>query len=61
MRKEILVISGESEKLKDENHRLRNTIVNKDSQNQSLQQFVDREKERREAETSELRRMFAAE
>ena len=43
--------------LKDENHRLKNTVVNKDSQNQQLEKFYEKEKERREAETGELRRM----
>ena len=52
---------GDYETLKDENQRLKNTIVNKDSSNQSLQQFVDREKERRELETNELRKMLSAE
>jgi hypothetical protein len=52
---------GEINELKDENHRLRNTIVNKDSQNQSLQQFLDKEKERREAEVGELRRLVTSE
>ena len=44
--------------LTDENHRLKNTIVNKDSQNQQLEKFYEKEKERREAETGELRRML---
>ena len=44
--------------LKDENHRLKNTVVNKDSQNQQLEKFYEKEKERREAETGELRRML---
>jgi len=47
--------------VKDENQRLKHTIVNKDSANQSLQQIVDREKERREIETNELRKMFQIE
>ena len=48
----------EIETLKDENHRLKNTVVNKDSQNQQLEKFYEKEKERREAETGELRRML---
>ena len=44
--------------LTDEIHRLKNTVVNKDSQNQQLEKFYEKEKERREAETSELRRML---
>jgi len=40
---------------------LKHTIVNKDSANQSLQQIIDREKERREIETNELRKMFQIE
>jgi hypothetical protein len=41
--------------LKDENLRLRNSNVNKDSQLQTLQTLQDREKERRVAQTEELR------
>ena len=33
-------------------------MVNKDSQNQQLEKFYEKEKERREAETGELRRML---
>ena len=33
-------------------------MVNKDSQNQQLENFYEKEKERREAETGELRRML---
>ena len=44
--------------LTDENHRLKNTVVNKDSQNQQLEKFYEKEKERRETETGELRRML---
>ena len=51
----------ESKSLQEENHRLINTIVNKDSLNQTLQQLGDKEKDRREAETSELRRMLTNE
>ena len=47
--------------LKDECHRLRSTIVNKDSQNESLQKLLDKEKERREAESGELRRLLQQE
>lgn len=47
--------------MKDENNRLRSTVVNKDSQNQALQQFLDKERERRETETNELRRIVSAE
>lgn len=47
--------------LRDENHRLKNTVVNKDSQNQQLEKFYEKEKERREAETGELRRMLEEE
>lgn len=47
--------------LKDECHRLRNTIVNKDSQNESLQKLLDKEKERRKAEAGELRRLLQQE
>ena len=50
--------SSEIAILKDKNHRLENTIVNKDSQNQQLEKFYEKEKERREAETGELRRML---
>lgn len=42
----------------DEIYRLKNTVVNKDSQNQQLEKFYEKEKERREAETGELRRML---
>jgi len=45
--------------LKDENHRLKSTIVNKDSENQKLQAFLDKEKQTRETETTELRRMIS--
>ena len=44
--------------LKDEVHRLTNTVSNKDNQNQMLQQAIDKEKDRREGETTELRRLF---
>lgn len=44
--------------LTDENHRLTNTVVNKDSQCIQLEKFYEKEKERREAETGELRRML---
>ena len=47
--------------LKDENHRLKSAVVNKDSENGSLEQFLEKEKERRVAETSELRRMLSEE
>lgn len=47
--------------LKDENHRLKSAVVNKDSENVSLQQFLEKEKERRVAETGELRRMLSEE
>jgi hypothetical protein len=47
--------------LKDENHRLKSTIVNKDSENGVLQAFLGKEKDRREAETNELRKMLAFE
>ena len=50
--------NGENRNLIDENHRLKNTVVNKDSQNQQLEKFYEKEKERREAETGELRRML---
>ena len=33
-------------------------MVNKDSQNQQLEKFYEKEKERRKAETGELRRML---
>ena len=48
----------EISRLKDENHRLKSTVVNKDSQNQQLEKFLELEKQRREAETGELRRML---
>ena len=50
--------NSEIRSLTDEIHRLKNTVVNKDSQNQQLEKFYEKEKERREAETSELRRML---
>lgn len=61
MNQEIKSLKTEFEKFKDENLRLKTTIVNKDSANNALQQFLDREKERREAETNELRKMLSVE
>lgn len=54
-------LNAEVSLLKDENHRLKNTVVNKDSQNQQLEKFFEMEKQRREAETGELRRMLEEE
>ena len=47
--------------MKDENLRLRNSNVNKDSQLQTLQTLQDREKERRVAQTEELRSQLTRE
>ena len=44
-----------------ETHRLKNTIVNKDSANETLKLLSGNEKERREAETGELRRLLVVE
>lgn len=61
MKKDLASVQQECAVLKDENHRLKNTIVNKDSQNETLQQLGEKEKDRREAETAELRRMLVTE
>ena len=53
--------NSEIKSLKDENHRLKSAIVNKDSENQSLQLQVDKERERREAESGKLERMLTLE
>ena len=53
--------NNEIKSLKDENHRLKSAIVNKDSENQSLQLQVDKERERREAESGKLERMLTSE
>ena len=53
--------NSEIKSLKDENHRLKSAIVNKDSENQSLQLQVDKERERREAESGKLERMLSLE
>jgi len=58
---QLETVQGECAQHKDETHRLKNTIVNKDSQNQVLQQFVDKEKDLREAETTELRKLLKLE
>ena len=53
--------NSEIKSLKDENHRLKSAIVNKDSENQSLQLQVDKERERREAESGKLEQMLNVE
>lgn len=58
LRRELQSCVSESSNLREECHRLKNAIVNKDSQNESLQKLLEKEKERREAETTELRRLF---
>lgn len=47
--------------LKDENNKLKYAIVNKDSENSTLRSLLDKEKERRETETNELRKLFNSE
>ena len=61
VRKDLDLAQKEARELRDESHRLKNTIVNKDSENLTLQSLGDKEKERREAETSELRRLLSQE
>ena len=58
---ELNAQSSEVDRLKDECYRLKNAIVNKDSELQRIEGSVDKEKERREAETGELRLMVARE
>ena len=53
--------NNEIKGLKDENHRLKSAIVNKDSENQSLLKQVTKEKEIREAESGKLERMLNSE
>ena len=51
----------ESKSIGDENSRLKNVVVNKDSQNETQQKLLERERERREAETNELRKLLSSE
>ena len=44
--------------VKDENGKLKLTIVNKDSENKTLSQLLEKEKDRIEAENGELRKLF---
>ena len=53
--------NSEIKSLKDENHRLKSAIINKDSENQSLQLQVDKERERREVESGKLEQMLNVE
>ena len=53
--------NNEIKGLKDENHRLKSAIVNKDSENQSLLKQATKEKEIREAESGKLERMLNSE
>ena len=39
-------------------NRLRETVINKDNRNQILEMSVEKERERRQSETTELRRLF---
>jgi hypothetical protein len=44
--------------LKEENSRLKTAIVNKDNDCSTLRQILDKEKERREQETSDVKKMM---
>jgi hypothetical protein len=46
------------EQLRDEIERLKSSVVNKDSQCQSLEEMLKLERERRSAETDELRNLL---
>ena len=56
--KELYASKAEIDQLKDETNRLREAIINKDNRNQILEMSVEKERERRQSETNELRRLF---
>lgn len=56
--KELYAAKAEIDQLKDETNRLREAIINKDNRNQILEMSVEKERERRQSETNELRRLF---
>ena len=58
MHQEVSGLRDRIEELNEEITRLKTTIVNKDSQNQSMEDMLKAERERREGENGEIRNLF---